>query len=236
MASFGNTKESLAERAVYREGDIMLNVKQYNLLIGGLLMWGFALNFLIVRFWGGAVYNFASQVNGGALILIVGYFITVLIGSALVRRDSPVTTFIGYNLIALPVGVLLCLIMPSYDPNAILLAVAITAGITLVFIALGSIFPRIFLSMGRMLGIGLIILIVGELLTYLIFRSSRELTSYLFAWLGAGLFAMFIGFDWARCNVCACTVNNAMAAAANLYLDIINLFIRILEIVGRRRR
>ena len=51
-----------------------------------------------------------------------------------------------------------------------------------------------------------------------------------------GLFSMFIGFDWARCNVCACTVNNAVAAAANLYLDIINLFLRILRILNRGRR
>ena len=229
--TIGNTKESLAERRTYREGDIALNVKQYNLLIGGLLLWGFLLNFLIVRFMGNQVINFA--LNGGSGVILIGYLISAIVGIVLVHRDNPVTTFIGYNLIAVPVGIVLCVALAGYDYRTIGTAVLMTAGITALFMVLATIRPQIFLSIGRMLSVGLIILIVGELVTLLFFRSSRM--DLVFAWLGAGLFSLFIGFDWARCNVCACTVNNAMAAAATLYLDIINLFLRILQILGRKR-
>ena len=229
--TIGNTKESLAERKVYRDGDIKLNVRQYNLLIGGLLLWGFLLNFLTVHFLGDKVISFAQ--NGGSLVIIIGYIVSAILGIVLVHRDNPVTTFIGYNLIAVPVGILLCVTLAGYDASIIGTAALITAGITAVFMAAASIKPQIFLSMGKVLFIGLIVLIVGELLTVIIFRSSRM--DLIFAWLGAGLFSLYIGFDWARCNVCACTVNNAVAAAANLYLDIINLFLRILSILGKRR-
>ena len=229
--TIGNTKESLAERKVYREGDIKLNVRQYNLLIGGLLLWGFLLNFLTVHFLGDKVVSYA--LNGGSLVIIIGYIISAIVGIVLVNRNNPVTTFVGYNLIAVPVGILLCVALVGYDYSTIGTAALITAGITAVFMIAASIKPQIFLSMGKVLLIGLIVLVVGELVTALIFRSSRM--DLIWAWLGAGLFSLYIGFDWARCNVCACTVNNAVAAAANLYLDIINLFLRVLEIIGKRR-
>ena len=230
--TFGNTKAALEERKAYKENDIAVSRRVYNLLIGGLLLWGFALNFLMVKLLGEKVSEFAM--NGGALPILLIYLVCVILGVVLVRRDNPVTSFIGYNLIALPVGLILCVALQGYPSSVISTAVLMTAIITAVFVVLGSIFPNLFLSIGRALGVGLIILIVGELITLLLFRSSRM--ELVWAYLGAGLFAMFIGFDWARCNVCACTVNNAIAASANLYLDIINLFLRLLQILNRNRK
>jgi FtsH-binding integral membrane protein len=230
--TFGNTKAALEERKAYKENDIAVSRRVYNLLIGGLLLWGFALNFLMVKLLGEKVSEFAM--NGGALPILLIYLVCVILGVVLVRRDNPVTSFIGYNLIALPVGLILCVALQGYPSSVISTAVLMTAIITAVFVVLGSIFPNLFLSIGRALGVGLIILIVGELITLLLFRSSRM--ELVWAYLGAGLFAMFIGFDWARCNVCACTVNNAIAASANLYLDIINLFLRLLQILNKNRK
>ncbi|MDD5949520.1 MAG: Bax inhibitor-1 family protein, partial [Lachnospiraceae bacterium] len=47
------------------------------------------------------------------------------------------------------------------------------------------------------------------------------------------IFTLFVGYDWARANACAKTLDNAVDCAAELYLDIINLFLRILSILGR---
>jgi FtsH-binding integral membrane protein len=41
-----------------------------------------------------------------------------------------------------------------------------------------------------------------------------------------------IGVDWGRANNIERTVDNAIDSAACLYLDIVNLFIRVLEIMG----
>ena len=50
------------------------------------------------------------------------------------------------------------------------------------------------------------------------------------------LFRSYIGYDWARANTCARTVNNAIDLSASLCLDIVNLFLRILQIMNRNRK
>ena len=204
--TLGNSRESLAKRVEIQEGDVALSVRQYNLLIGGLLLWGFLLNFLIVTLLGDTVVEFA--LNGGYTVILIGYLVCGIIGAVLVNRDNTVTTFIGYNMIAVPVGIVLCVVLAEYKIESIGTAVLFTAIITAAFMVVATIRPNVF-------------------------RSTA--VDLVFAWLGAGLFGLFIGFDWARCNVCACTVNNAVAASANLYLDIINLFLRILRIIGKRK-
>ena len=48
------------------------------------------------------------------------------------------------------------------------------------------------------------------------------------------IFSGYIGYDWARANMIPKTLDNAIDSAASLYIDIINLFIRILQILSRR--
>ena len=226
--TIGNTREALAERSFLREDDIEISERAYNAIIGGVLLWGFLLNYLIVKLWGPGILNYAYR-NGTGLILI-GYFVSAFTGAFMVRSESPVMSFIGYNLIAVPVGILLSVYLDGYSPALVREAILITGGITLVFLIAAMIYPDFFLSMGRVLGIGLTILIIGQIVCAIFFPAVS------LAWLAAGLFACFIGYDWARCSVCACTVDNAVDAAANLYLDIINLFLRVLQILGKSKR
>ncbi|MBR4234743.1 MAG: US12 family protein [Clostridia bacterium] len=227
--TIGNTRQALAERRVLREGDVEISRRAYNMIIAGMLLWGFLLNYLIVTLWSGAVISYAAR--GGSTAILIGYFVCALAGSFMVNARSPIVSFIGYNLIVLPIGVVLCLLLPGYDASVISTAIIFTAAVTFVFALLGTLYPAVFLSMGRALMAGLGILVIGGLILSLFGRSGGLLTSYL----AAGLFSLFIGFDWARCNVCASTLNNAVSVAANLYLDIINLFLRVLSIIGRRR-
>ena len=93
-------------------------------------------------------------------------------------------------------------------------------------------FPAFFLSLGRVLFFSLLFMIVGSLLCSLLFRGAGY---GLYTWLSAGIFSLYIGYDWARANTCARTLNNAIDLSASLYLDIINLFLRILEIMSKRK-
>ena len=47
--------------------------------------------------------------------------------------------------------------------------------------------------------------------------------------------ALYIGVDWVRANSVQRTTTNAIAAASALYLDIINIFLRVLRILARSR-
>ena len=53
--------------------------------------------------------------------------------------------------------------------------------------------------------------------------------------LGAYIFSLYIGFDWSRAQVMSKTLDNAVDAAVQIYLDIINLFIRLLKIMGKKK-
>ena len=47
------------------------------------------------------------------------------------------------------------------------------------------------------------------------------------------IFCGYVGYDWAKANVQTKTVDNAIDSASELYVDIVNLFVRILRILAR---
>ena len=52
----------------------------------------------------------------------------------------------------------------------------------------------------------------------------------------AGIFALYIGFDIYRSQQFEKTVDNAVDCALDIYLDIANLFIRLLSIIAKSKR
>ncbi|MDA3846221.1 MAG: Bax inhibitor-1 family protein, partial [Vallitaleaceae bacterium] len=81
------------------------------------------------------------------------------------------------------------------------------------------------------LTVALISVIVISLVTSLIFKQSYGIID----WIVAIIFCGYIGYDWGRANMIPKTLDNAIDSAAALYMDIINLFLRVLRILGRRK-
>ena len=229
MAIIGNSKQMLEERQYLREGDMELSERSFNLVIGGVLLWGFLLNFLMVTLFGAQISRAVSSMN--PLVFLIGYFVLVIIGSIMIGKDSAALSFLGYNLIALPIGVIVCACVQGVPVGVVQSAVLVTAIVTLSFMILSTLFPGFFLSMGRVLGIALLVALVTEVVSMFIFRRY----SPIYEWIFVGIFSLYIGYDWARANTCAKTLDNAVDLAAMLYLDIINLFLRILEIMNRKK-
>ena len=227
--AIGNSAKVYEEKRYLKAGEVEISERSFNLIIGAVLLWGFVLNYVMVTLFGAQINRMMANIN--PLIFLVGYFALVIAGSVLLNKDNPALSFIGYNLIALPIGVVVCACVTGVPVSIVKSAVPVTAVVTLSFMILATVFPGFFLSLGRVLGVGLLITIVAELVTTLIFR----VHSSVYEWIFVGIFSLFIGYDWARANTCARTVNNAIDLAANLYLDIINLFLRILEIMSKRK-
>ena len=227
--ALGNSAKVYEEKRYLKAGEVEISERSFNLIIGGVLLWGFLLNYLMVALFGVQINRMMANTN--PIIFLLGYFALVILGSVLLGKESPVLSFIGYNLIALPIGVVVCGCVTGVPVSVVKSAVLVTAIVTLSFMILGTVFPGFFLSLGRVLGVGLLVAIIAELLTTLIFHYS----GMIFEWIFVGIFSLFIGFDWARANTCARTVGNAIDLAANLYLDIINPFLRILEIMGKKK-
>ncbi len=199
----------------------------YNLIIGLVLVWGFFINYLIVK---NVPVTVLSHIH--PIILLILYFGLCFGGIYIfTKSDNPLISFFGYNMVVIPFGFILNLIISRYDPNIVIQAMQITGMVTLLMMLLGSIYPAFFKRIAGALFIALISVIIVELIGVLIFKWHHGIID----WIVALIFCGYIGYDWARAQSIPKTVDNAVDSAASLYMDIINLFIRILRILGGRR-
>ena len=228
--ALGNT-EAILKRKYVQEGEVEISERAFNLIIGGMLLWGFFLNFVTVSLFGEQVMRMVMGMN--PVVFLIGYFALVLVGNLMVVKGNTLTSFIGYTLIAAPIGILVCMSVQGVPVSTVKSAVLITAIVTLSFMIAATLIPGFFLRLGRVLLFSLLFMIVGSLINMLLFGSRGYMV---YEWIGAGIFSLYIGYDWARANTCARTVGNAINLAASLYLDIINLFLRVLEIMNRNRK
>ena len=197
-----------------------LDLRVFNLTIGAILAWGFLINAVMVK----TCYDFFAQFNIWAIL--IGYAVCCIVGICMSRfSDNPLISFIGYNLVVIPIGVVLCLALKDVESASIMHAALVTAGVTLAMIVMACVWPDFFLGLGRVLFFALLAVIVIELITILIgvYMPSA------WDWMVALLFAGYIGYDWAKAQNTDHTLDDAVDACVDLYLDIINLFIRILS-------
>lgn len=223
-------KTAFEERKVLHDGEELISARAFNLVIGGVLLWGFFVNYLLVKLFGRQMAELFAF-DAGIVIALVAYVVLALIGTLLTRSKSYIVSFIGYNLIVVPVGLVLSACLYNIANDIILQAILITGLVTLCLSVTGYLFPNFFKRMGRVLFFSLLACIVFELLVMLIFGNGP----LFFDFLVAMLFSLYIGYDWARANECQKTLDNAVDLATTLYLDIINLFVRILSILSRNR-
>lgn len=219
----GNLVSNKQARYTYHNGQREISDRMYNLIIGATLLYGFAVNAFMISAFEGAF----DQINQWALL--IGYILCVIIGSVLTRSNSALVSFIGYNFIVVPLGVMLTILLPYYGAEIVFDAVVITGIITLIMMIAGGAFPHIFLRMGRTLFFTLIAVVVVEMFCVFVLGKDFAVMDYAVV----VLFSGYIGYDWARANAYFKTVDNAIDSAVDLYMDIINIFVRVLAILNR---
>lgn len=196
-----------------------LTNKQYNLAIGLILLWGFLINAIMCIFFQDTFCNL------NPLVVLIGYFAAAITGICMSNTsDNPIVSFIGYNLVVLPVGMVLSIFLKDHYASSVTRAFVLTAVITIILIVVSSIKPEIFLSMGKTLFICLLAAIIIELIMVIFGSVPRW-----WDWLVALIFCGYIGYDWAKAQNNRKTLDNAVDSAVSLYLDIINLFLRLLN-------
>lgn len=217
--------ETLRERKETRAyGADTISRSAYNGIIGLTILYGFVVNALMVMY--------ARPFFEGLPIIgvFIGYIVSCILGTIITAKSSvPFFSFLGYNLIVVPIGMLLSLVLPDYSMEHIMLAVVLTGVVTVIMIILSVIFPSFFSRLGLSLFWSLLIGVLVEGVAY---------------WLGYGgnifnilfvvIFSLYIGYDWHVAQSYSKTVDNAIDSAIDLYLDLINLFLRILDILDRR--
>lgn len=217
---FDNATRKAERLNIY--GDRM-NVRLYNLVLGLIVTYGLVVNAIMVV----TMEDFWTSMNPVAFLIF--YFVCALAGIALAAKSgNPMVSFIGYNMVVIPIGGLLATCLVEYPIEDIFMAIVMVAVVAGLMMMLATMFPDIFRGMGRTLFICLCISIITELIA-LIFGYRGNLWNY-----GCViLFSLYLGYDWCKAQDYAKTLDNAVDSALDIYLDIINLFVRILSIISK---
>lgn len=203
---------------------VTLSDRAFNMMLGFFICYGFAVNWYMVETIPVEYLKLYS-----IWTIIIGYFVSCLIGILITSKsENPLITFFGYNFIVLPVGIILNLFLSEHNPDIISKAMQVTTLVTFTMIVLGTLYPDFFKSLGTILFISLIAAIVVELVLVFVFNTNLTFID----WIVAVIFCGYIGYDWATAQESDKSMNAAVFCAVSLYLDIINLFIRIVEILG----
>lgn len=206
--------------------DPLVGAGIYNLVIGLTLAWGFAVNYWMVT---SIDPQTIATIN--PWIFFIGYFASCFFGIYLFRKSShPMVSFIGYNFVVIPFGLIVNMVVSQYDPQLVAEAIRITGLVTIAMMCLGTLFPAFFQKISGALTIALLLVIVIELIEVFVFKTHHGILD----WIVVLIFCGYIGYDWGRANQIPKTLDNAVDSAAALYMDIINLFLRILRILGRK--
>jgi len=215
------------DRTKMEQGESAISEGAYNFIIGLVLSYGFLANMLMVKF-----ISYSSIVGVNPWIFLIGYFASCFFGVFLyIKSSRPLVSFIGYNFVVVPFGLVINLVVYNYSQTLVVQAVQITGAVTLSMMILGTLFPAFFRRIASALTISLLLVIVWELVATFVFKKVIGILD----WIVVLIFSGYIGVDWGRANQIPKTVDNAIDSAAALYMDIINLFLRILRILGRRK-
>lgn len=206
-----------------------LSARTYNLALTGLLAYGLLLNAVIVYYFAYPLMNALQGVS--PWLLLAGYLVPTFLGIFLAAKSqNPAVSFVGYNLVVLPIGIMLSLVIPGLPAGIVVKAMALTGMVTVTMALISLVRPQLFLGLGRTLVIALVVGLVAELVATFLFGYRGQL----FDWFFVLLFSGYIGYDVAKSQAYPKTLDNAVDSALDIYLDVINLFIRLLSILSSR--
>lgn len=225
MVQLGAKRREERLLAFFDENQV-ITAQKYNIILCGTVFWGLLVNLAMCKSaWKILLYVPAGGFYIGTILLsVIGIFMTA-------KSQKPVISFIGYNLMVISFGLILSVTVAVYGglnsaivQEAFLITVCITGAMTLFAISRPEQCERF--------GVYLLPCLIGMLIAELIMMLFH-MDNAIISWISAALFSMYIAYDVYRSQQFPKTVDNAIDCAADIYLDIINLFINILEILGR---
>lgn len=172
----------------------------------------------------------------GILPIAIAEIVIALVLGIRLAKMNPLTMKILYIVYSILTGVTFSVIFVVFEVSSLISIFIITAIIFALLAFYGYTTKRDLTKIGNIALIALIGIIVGGLLNMLIFKSSMFDTALTI--LGALIFIAYIAYDVNKVKRLMLVIGEERAAvygAFQLYLDFINLFIRLLELFGKRR-
>ena len=217
-------------------GDKMI---QDNKIFSKIFFWmfiGLAITFGIgyyVSLNGNMLYNVYSKYY---IYLVIAEIAVVIWLSARIRKMSPTTAKILFCLYSFLTGLTFSSIFVLYQITSIISIFGITALIFLIFALIGY-FTKIDLTkLGVYLFMGLLGVIICSIINMFVKSGTFDLTLTIIALI---IFIIYIAYDIQIIKRNLYTFeeqdNLAIFGALQLYLDFINIFLRLLQLFGRNR-
>lgn len=152
------------------------------------------------------------------------------------KSDSPAISGIGYLLVAGPFGLLLGPVVAQYTTTSVLRVLLLTVLLAGILGIIGAVTPKDLSSWANYLLGGLVLLFVGFVGVPFLGAFGVPIGGAMTAmdWIGIVLFGAFVIFEMNRAMRIAYTVDNAVDAALAVFLDMLNIFIRMLSLFGIR--
>lgn len=211
----------------------IISRRAYNLLTFGLVTVSFLFTWGMYTFvQSGNLYAAFPRMNPIIFLIVylVGTIGGIIIMSVGKSKQSVPLSLVGYAIFTLTFGGTLSLLLTRYNIGTISYAFAITACVSAIFLVAGVTFPEVFAKLGRLLVVGLIAVIVVEFIATFFFHASQTIFDYIIILLFCG----FLGYDSYRMSIDDPTVPNAIFYASDIYIDMVNILIRVLDILDNR--
>lgn len=168
-------------------------------------------------------------------IAIIEIVIALVLGIRLAKMQ-PLTMKILYVIYSILTGVTFSVIFVAFEVSSLISIFIITAIIFALLAFYGYTTKRDLTKIGTIALIALLAIIIAGILNIFIFKSTMFDT--VLTMLGVLIFIAYIAYDVNKVKQLMLVIGEEKAAvygAFQLYLDFINLFIRLLELFGKRR-
>jgi FtsH-binding integral membrane protein len=222
MARFGSRK------IWQKSGGDSLSSRQYAWALGAALTWAVFLVALSARI----SYNWSYGLG-----LVLFTFIFSIIGIVIFNHsDSPVVSLIGVSILSFFMGLSIGPVLSYYQVGGVMSALVLTVFVTIGMAILGALLPDKIIRYSGVLFVGLLILLVGYLSSILLSIFGISAPFGILDWFGLIIFSLYIWYDWARAMKLPKTLNNAIDVSGALIIDIVNVFLDIIDVVARRKK
>lgn len=168
-------------------------------------------------------------------IAIIEIVIALVLGIRLAKMH-PLTMKILYVIYSILTGVTFSVIFVAFEVSSLISIFIITAIIFALLAFYGYTTKRDLTKIGTIALIALLAIIIAGILNIFIFKSTMFDTALTI--IGVLIFIAYIAYDVNKVKQLMLAIGEEKAAvygAFQLYLDFINLFIRLLELFGKRR-
>lgn len=181
---------------------------------------------------------FRMVTGSGFIVLIIAEFAIVMISNWAVRKNIPVLAGIMLAIYSWLTGVLLSVIYVAYTGGSIVAVFFITAGLFAFMAIFGMVTGKDLTSVGNLCLMGLLGIILAAVVNIFLRNPMIDMITCI---IGVVIFVGLTAYDAQKIKRLAATSDGsnvmalAMYGALELYLDFINLFLKLLRLLGRSK-